>query len=114
MEVLLINFGFLQDLVLLSPSMKFSCLLYLPIYLVTQFFHIALRFEVESTALPLKLAVVGIMCTIILLQYYLLTIWDLKRFFDMKKSIKYEKQLERVLNFYNDAAVVLSLPVKED
>ena len=94
--------------------MKFSCLLYLPIYFVTQLTHIALRFDVESTALPLKLAVIAIMCTLILQQYYLLTIWDLKRFFDMKKSIKNEKQLERVLKFYDEAAVVLSLPSKEN
>ena len=32
----------------------------------------------------------------------------------MKKSIKNEKQLERVLKFYDEAAVVLSLPSKEN
>ena len=54
------------------------------------------------------------MCTLILQQYYLLTIWDLKRFFDMKKSIKYEKQFERILKFYDNAAVVLTLPSEEN
>ena len=109
MEDLLINFGFLQDLIFLSPSLKFSCLLYTPIFFATQFVHLVLRHDSGVPNLPIKLTFFAVLFPMIALHYYLVTLWDLKRFMEEKRlSQNHRTHILRIAENLTDACVIIN------
>ena len=72
-EEIYIDFALLFDIVLLSPSIKFTAFAYTPIWLVTHLIHINMRYDLsDSTQVSLKVSFTALSLFLIFTIYWLI------------------------------------------
>ena len=81
-EALFIVTAFIYDIVLLSPTYKFSYFIYCPIYAVTHLIYMYLRYDMDDPKIfSFNMSVILVILSNVFIFFYTIQTLDLSRFF---------------------------------
>ena len=102
--------GLLIYVTFFSPSLKFTLLIYLPIYVVMHLFQMSMRYNMkDDKTFKMNIAIICLIATDGFIFFYLMHIKELSRFAQHHVAVKKQLQVSNVLNSQSDSIVVVQM-----